>query len=161
MELTEQQKAMVGAWVEEGCGLSEIQRRITSEFELRPTFMDVRFLVLDLGLEIKDASASAAKPDAADADAMPQAAAVAAEDALPAADAGDSGGVTVEVDRLIKPGALISGTVVFSDGMKATWMLDQTGRLALDPAQPGYRPAPEDIEGFQRALQEEMMKKGY
>lgn len=157
MELTEQQKATVAAWVEEGCGLSEIQRRITSEFEMRPTFMDVRFLILDLGLEIKDASAVKAK--AADEDAA-DVTADADEDALPQETPGGSG-VTVEVDRLIKPGALISGTVVFSDGMTATWMLDQTGRLALDPAQPGYRPGPEDIEGFQRALQEEMMKKGY
>lgn len=159
MELTEQQKATVTAWVEEGCGLSEIQRRITSEFELRPTFMDVRFLILDLGLEIKDASASAAKTvdtkgeTAGEVD-------LAADDVMPEAHPGGIG-VTVEVDRLIKPGALISGTVVFSDGMTAAWMLDQTGRLALDPAQPGYRPDPEDIESFQRALQEEIKKKGY
>ncbi len=160
MELTEQQKATVTAWVGEGCGLSEIQRRIASEFGLRPTFMDVRFLILDLGLEIKDASASRSKKvdaveesqdgtDDADEDVMP-------EDAP-----GGIGGVAVGVDRLIKPGALISGTVVFSDGMTAAWMLDQSGRLALDPAQPGYRPGPEDIQGFQRALQQEMKKKGY
>jgi hypothetical protein len=160
MELTEQQKATVTAWVDEGCGLSEIQRRITSEFKLRPTFMDVRFLILDLGLEIKDASASATKKAAAGDKAQ-----VMADDTdeefPPDADLDGAGGVTVEVDRLIKPGALISGTVVFSDGMTAAWMLDQAGRLALDPAQPGYRPGPEDIEGFQRALQKEMMKKGY
>ncbi len=160
MELTEQQKATVGAWVEEGCGLSEIQRRITSEFAMRPTFMDVRFLILDLGLEIKDASASASKKaDAAD---DPQDATDDTDDdVLPDEALDGSGGVTVEVDRLIKPGALISGTVVFSDGMTAAWMLDQAGRLALDPKQPGYRPSPEDIEGFQRALQAEIAKKGY
>jgi hypothetical protein len=156
MELTEQQKATVTAWVEEGCGLSEIQRRITIEFELRPTFMDVRFLILDLGLEIKDTSAKEAKTAVAEAPGGTDVPADAT--AMPG---GGHGGVTVEVDRLIKPGALISGTVVFSDGMTAAWMLDQTGRLALDPAQSGYRPGPEDVEGFQRALQEEMMKKGY
>lgn len=160
MELTEEQKAAVTAWVAEGCGLSEIQRRIASEFKLRPTFMDVRFLILDLGLEIKDATASAKKTK--DAEDETQAVTDDADDDVTPEEALDGvGGVTVEVDRLIKPGALISGTVVFSDGMKATWMLDQAGRLALDPAQPGYRPGPEDIEGFQRALQEEMMKKGY
>ncbi len=158
MELTEQQKTTVAAWVEEGCGLSEIQRRLTSEFDLRPTFMDVRFLILDLGLEIRDGSAASRDADAGDeASGEPD---VGEDDALAGEPAG-IGGVSVEVDRLIKPGALISGSVTFSDGMKATWMLDQAGRLALDPAQPGYRPGPEDIEGFQRALQEEMMKKGY
>ena len=160
MELTEQQKATVTAWVGEGCGLSEIQRRITSEFGLRPTFMDVRFLILDLGLEIKDASASRSKKAVEDDEPM-DGTDDADEDVMPEEAASGSGGVTVEVDRLIKPGALISGTVVFSDGMTATWMLDQSGRLALDPAQPGYRPGPEDIQGFQRALQQEMMKKGY
>jgi hypothetical protein len=33
--------------------------------------------------------------------------------------------------------------------------------LALDAKQPGYRPSPEDIEGFQVALQKEVAKKGY
>lgn len=154
MELTDDQKKMVADWVEEGCGLSEIQRRITSEFELRPTFMDVRFLILDLGLEIKDTAA--AKKDEA-----PSETPAPVEDVLPPEGSDTFGGVSVEVDRLVKPGALISGTVVFSDGMKASWMLDQAGRLALDPDQAGYRPSPEDIEGFQRALQEEMVKKGY
>ncbi len=160
MELTQQQKATVTAWVGEGCGLSEIQRRITSEFSLRPTFMDVRFLILDLGLEIKDATASRSKKAVEDDE--PQDGTDDADEGVMPEDApGGIGGVAVEVDRLIKPGALISGTVVFSDGMTATWMLDQSGRLALDPAQPGYRPGPEDIKGFQRALQQEMMKKGY
>lgn len=161
MELTENQKATVAAWVEEGCGLSEIQRRITDEFELRPTFMDVRFLILDLGLEIKEPVES--KPAVASEASLPDdgpAGNDLAADAIPGA-GGAHGGVSVEVDRLMKPGALISGTVVFSDGVKAAWMLDQTGRLALDPDQPDYRPSPDDIEGFQKALQEEMKKKGY
>jgi hypothetical protein len=155
MELTEEQKAMVAAWVDEGCGLSEIQRRISSEFDKRPTFMDVRFLILDLGLEIKEAVEKAPSPKAETT--TPAEPAI---DGIPDAEDG-FGGVTVEVDRLMKPGALISGTVVFSDGVNASWMLDQTGRLALDPEQTDYRPSPEDIEGFQQALQAEMKKKGY
>jgi hypothetical protein len=164
MELTEQQKTTITGWVKEGCGLSEIQRRLASEFGLRPTFMDVRFLILDLGLEIKEKNASRAVPKAAEPEVDAPLEDV-ADDGFPE-EAGDlpaegPGGVSVEVDRIMKPGALVSGTVTFSDGVKAAWMLDQYGRLALDAKQPGYRPSPEDIEGFQVALQKEVAKKGY
>jgi hypothetical protein len=164
MELTEQQKTTITGWVKEGCGLSEIQRRLASEFGLRPTFMDVRFLILDLGLEIREKSTPRAAPKAAapevDAPMEDDAGEGFAEEAedLPA---DGPGGVSVEVDRIMKPGALVSGTVTFSDGVKAAWTLDQYGRLALDAKQPGYRPSPEDIEGFQVALQKEVAKKGY
>ncbi len=157
MELTEQQKTVVGQWVMEGCGLSEIQRRLASEFDMRATFMDVRFLILDLDLQIKEAK-QGPKPPVLSTE---TAAAVHA----PEADAGSMPvapcGVSVEIDRLVKPGAMVSGTVVFSDGVAAGWMLDQYGRLALDAKVPDYRPSPEDVEKFQRALQEEIAKKGY
>jgi len=168
MELTEQQKTAVTSWVKEGCGLSEIQRRLKSEFDLRPTFMDVRFLILDLGLEIQDGTASHADPKKKEAAVeetdSPEAESddntdLTGNDEDPAP--GTAGGVSVQVDLVMKPGALVSGTVTFSDGVKAAWMLDQYGRLALDSKQPGYRPSPEDIEGFQRALQNEVAKKGY
>ncbi len=158
MELTEDQKAVVSKWVAEGCSLSEIQRRLTSEFELRPTFMDVRLLVLDLGLEINDGSGKRVEPKKEE----PLPAGPVAEDpGLEGFDPPPAGGVSVEVDRIMKPGALVSGSVLFSDGVKANWMLDQYGRLSLDAQQPGYRPSPEDVEAFQRALQEEVAKKGY
>ncbi|HAS81865.1 MAG TPA: hypothetical protein DCS43_04125 [Verrucomicrobia bacterium] len=158
-ELNDQQKATVTTWVREGCGLSEIQRRLTREFDMRPTFMDVRLLILDLGLDIKDAKAEQEKVNAekAKADAALSDAGQADLDD----DLGEDAGLTVEVDRLVKPGALISGTVRFSDGVKAGWMVDQMGRLSLNPETPGYRPSPEDIESFQRALQQEIAKKGY
>ncbi len=166
MNLTETQKTSVAAWVAEGCGLSEIQRRLASEFEWRATFMDVRFLVLDLGLEIQDGSGvreqakpenEATEPLAEDDEAGDMEAVVPEAFPPPTGDAA----VSVEVDRIMKPGALVSGSVTFSDGVTAAWMLDQYGRLALDAQQPGYRPSPADIEAFQRVLQEEVAKKGY
>ena len=67
----------------------------------------------------------------------------------------------MSVDQFTRPGALVSGKVTFSDGVKADWYLDQTGRLGLVPAQQGYKPAPGDIQQFQAALEREMMKLGY
>ncbi len=155
MELQEEQKAKVRAWAAEGCGLSEIQRRMSEELGITMTFMDVRFLVLDLGVEIKDRHEEPKEKTALQAD-------VAGEE--PDASMNDSiapGGVTVDVDRVMKPGALVSGSAVFSDGVEATWMLDQMGRLALLGPTPEYRPSPEDIQAFQQVLQQELAKRGY
>ncbi len=155
MELQEEQKAKVRAWADEGCGLSEIQRRLSDEFGITMTFMDVRFLVLDLGIEIQDKNkVEPKKAPSLDDDSMS-----APDQGLD--EAAGLGGVSVEIDRVMKPGALVSGSAVFRDGTEATWMLDQTGRLALQGPTPEYRPSPEDIQEFQQVLQQELAKRGY
>jgi hypothetical protein len=55
---------------------------------------------------------------------------------------------------------MVSGSVVFSDGKKATWYMDQYGRLGLDAGETGYRPPQEDIVQFQTALDRELRKVG-
>ena len=52
--LDESQKEQVRQWAAEGAGLSEIQRRIKDEFGISMTYMDVRFLMLDLHADVKD-----------------------------------------------------------------------------------------------------------
>ena len=54
MNLTEEQRQRVSAWILEGAKLSEIQNRLLSEFNLKFTYMEVRFLVDDLKLTPKD-----------------------------------------------------------------------------------------------------------
>ena len=163
MEFSEEQKETIKQWVEEGCGLAEIQRRISSELGTSMTYMDVRFLILDLDVAIKEEEDKTPEPPPPPMPAAPAAAPPPTEPEPPAApppgDAG-AGDVSVELDRLIKPGAIVSGSVTFSDGVTATWMLDQLGRLAIDPSQPGYRPSDADNEAFVRALQAEVAKKG-
>jgi hypothetical protein len=75
-------------------------------------------------------------------------------------DAAKAGGVSVVVDQIARPGALVSGKVTFSDGQKADWYLDQTGRLGVVPAQQGYKPPAADVQQFQMALQEELQRMG-
>ena len=48
---------------------------------------------------------------------------------------------------------MISGRVTFSDGQKAEWYLDQTGRLGLNASTPGYRPSKQDVMDFQMELE--------
>ncbi|MGB1129038.1 MAG: hypothetical protein ACPG4K_03220 [Haloferula sp.] len=62
------------------------------------------------------------------------------------------GAVQVSKDSIAVPGSIVSGQVVFSDGERASWMIDEYGRPGLDPSTPGYRPTPEDIEEFQKQL---------
>ena len=156
MNLTEEQRQRVSAWILGGAKLSEIQNRLLSEFKLKFTYMEVRFLVDDLKLTPKDpeppkvVAPPAAAPSKLTAEKNP-----APEGTLPAS------GVSVSVDQLTKPGAMISGTVTFSDGQIADWYLDQTGRLGVVPKQAGYKPSAADVQDFQLALQQEVAKLGY
>jgi hypothetical protein len=68
--------------------------------------------------------------------------------------------VSVSVDQIARPGAVVSGKVVFSDGNKADWYIDQTGRLGLAPQLAGYRPPAVDVQQFQMALESELSKMG-
>ena len=158
MNLDEAQRQQVTAWIADGAKLSEIQTRLASEFGLKLTYMEVRFLVDDLKLTPKDpeppkvvapGSPTAAKP--ADAE----------KRSATAGPAGATGGVSVTVDQLARPGAIVSGKVTFSDGQQADWYLDQTGRLGVVPKQQGYKPSAADVQQFQAALQSEMARMGF
>jgi hypothetical protein len=51
-ELTKEQISKVSEWVKEGASLSIIQGKLSSEFKISMTFLDVRFLVDDLNLTL-------------------------------------------------------------------------------------------------------------
>src|SRR3954463_463872 len=63
MKLTPEQKQAVSGWVAAGDNLSTVQKKLAEQFKVSMTYMDVRFLVDDLGLELKNA---APKADASD-----------------------------------------------------------------------------------------------
>jgi hypothetical protein len=144
-KLSDDQKSSLHAWAAEGASIAELQKRIKEDFGIAITYMDARFLVLDLGIELRDSPKEDAQPALEDAPAKP----------VP------TGVVTVTMDSLALPGALVSGKVSFSDGETAIWMLDQYGRPGLDADTPGYRPSPEDIVEFQKQLAELVRKSGY
>jgi hypothetical protein len=162
MNLTEEQRQRVTAWILQGAKLSEVQNRLASEFGIKLTYMEARFLVDDLKLTPKDpeppkvvelpVTAKPATAAAVPGQTMPG-------DTVPLPPGG--GKVSVSVDQITKPGAIVSGKVNFSDGQTADWYLDQTGRLGVVPKQPGYKPSPADVQEFQLALQQEVAKLGY
>jgi hypothetical protein len=141
-QLTEDQKQSLHQWAAEGASIADLQRRLQDDYGLKITYMDARFMVLDLGIAIREEPAADAEEK------KPVEEPVA--DELPA----PTGGVRVSMDSIAVPGAMVSGKVTFSDGGTAVWMIDQMGRPALDPDTPGYRPSREDIESFQVQLSE-------
>lgn len=162
MDLNDTQKQAIAKWAAEGLSIGDIQKKLAEEFKVSMTYMDLRFLLIDLGAELKDKE----KRKAAPTDDLKKPAAASA----PGADAqfeeegvADAlgGGISVEIDRIMKPGALVSGTVKFSDGVTAKWMLDQMGRLALDASQKGYRPSDQDIQAFQVEISSQLQKRGF
>ena len=160
MNLDEAQRKRVCAWIAEGLKLSEIQKRLASELNLALTYMEVRLLVDDLKLVPKDPEPPRPVPSIG-TPLQPGAAPVAAPVPGPGPSPKPAAGVSVTVDRLARPGALVSGKVTFSDGNTAEWYLDQTGRLGVVSKQQGYKPSPADVQQFQTALEGELAKLGF
>ncbi len=149
MSLSDSQQSTVATWIADGKSLADVQRLLREKFSISMTYMDVRFLVDDLNIVFEepepevpeDADAKAEEPEVVDA---------------------QPAGVTVDVDAIPRPGALVNGSVVFSDGVKLGWQLSSAGQLGLIPGDdPEYRPSPEDVQEFQNQLQEVLRQKGY
>ncbi len=194
MPLTPEQKQSVATWVAAGDNLSVVQKKLAEQFKLSMTYMDVRFLVDDLGLELKNPAPKADASDVTKAAATGGGATpprapekkgfvdklkekvglgAAGEEELPGQDFPEDaaedfpappagpGGVVLDLDRIVRPGAVVSGNVTFSDGVAGKWALDQQGRLMLETPQKGYQPSPADVQSFQRQLQEQLQRHGF
>lgn len=158
MTLTPEQVSAVRGWLADGASLSEVQARLRSEFGLHPTFLDVRMTVMELGAEVKDRVAQVDADDVTKAKLPPKP----HDDGTTPEATPPAGGVTVAVDTLqVIPGALVSGTVVFSDGEKARWYFDQMGRFGFEPELPGYTPSKADMQDFQAKLRQELASRGF
>jgi hypothetical protein len=84
-----------------------------------------------------------------------------ASDAPPTPAPAGAGSAKVEIDRVMRPGSVVSGTVTFSDGNSGKWALDQYGRLVFDGGKSGYRPSQGDLQAFQRELSALLQRHGY
>lgn len=150
MALTQEQTELVRGWAASGKGLSEIQKQLERDLDIRMTYMQLRFFLDDNNIEL--GSPAKATPQPKPAEVEPEEADE-VEELLPA-------GVSVSVDRLKMPGTMMSGQVTFSDGVSAKWYLDQMGRLGLDCADKNYRPVQEDVREFQMELQRLFQQQG-
>ncbi|MDB4408899.1 hypothetical protein N9165_02400 [Akkermansiaceae bacterium] len=157
-DLSEEQKEQINAWVADGAQLADVQKHLVEDFGFSVTYMDTRFLALDLDLQfISEVEEVVEKEDVAEpaapldsADAVPNL----NQAVLSAPQEGGFQPVTAAVDTVARPGAMVSGTVSFSDGEKGRWMIDEMGRPSIDPDTPGYQPVESDLVDFQNTLRD-------
>lgn len=154
-QLTPDQLARVEAWAAEGATLNQIQDRLKTEFALVLTYLEARLLVAEVGVRLKDKERPVEKP------AEPEPVPVAPEAEADASGGEATGTVQLSVDTITVPGALASGKVTFSDGVAATWYVDQMGRLGLSGAPQGYQPPAGDVPVFQQQLDRALMQAGF
>jgi hypothetical protein len=138
MSLTDDQKAAISKWIGEGATLSDIQKRLKEEFQISLTYLETRLLADDLKLALREPERPVEPPPLPTPDKTPPT---------------GPGKVSVTIDQITRPGAMVSGRATFSDGQTAEWYLDQTGRLGLNPSTPGYRPSQQDVMDFQIELE--------
>ena len=162
MNLDESKKTIVSGWIAEGLKLAEIQKRLGTELGVNVTYMEVRMLVDDLKLMPKDPPPQKTEKPPGPLDTPPPVAESLPDGGEQTASATPAGAskVSVTVDTLARPGTLVSGNVLFSDGQTAAWYMDQMGRLGISPKQQGYKPSAPDLQAFQQGLEIELGKLG-
>lgn len=144
-QLSSEQIESIKSWAAEGAQMPEIQRRLSEELGMSATYMDTRFLILDLGIELQvDAPEEEVQED-------PE---VQVDDAVEPETLPGAGGVSVQLDQITKPGAMVSGRITFSDGEAGMWWIDSAGRPGLDTETPGYRPSDADLMAFETELRQ-------
>lgn len=144
METAERDKLIAGL-LAEGHSLSDVQKILKDEHRIQLTYMELRMISVDLEVDWKQFD----PPDDPDAD----------DDAdAPAGgdDASTAGGTHVEVSKVVRPGAVMSGEVTFQSGARAEWFLDQMGRLGLNPIGDSDKPSEDDLREFQVELQRKL-----
>ncbi len=160
MELSNSQKEVLSGWVAEGLKLGEIQRRLNEVFGISITYMETRFLLDDLNLDLLS------QPKPVDSEFSQT-----AHENLEEVGQGDErvdfaaaetgrGKVRVSLHPINRPGAVAGGEVTFSDGNTAEWALDQIGRLVLNAEKEGYQPTEDDLEAFQKELSALLQNRG-
>lgn len=136
-DLTDEQKTQIAEWAAAGDQLNDLQKKMSEAFGSNITYMDTRFAIMDLGIEL--VAEDEPEPEKAET-----------KELTPL------GYVDATVDEIVRPGFLASGKVIFSDGMHALWGLDQEGRLKLDADDPSYQIDDEDMIAFQEILRDKL-----
>ncbi len=134
-------KKFMAEELEKGLSLSEVQKSVNEKFNLKMTFMDIRILASELeniDWGKNDPKVEEKKEEEAKKPAEP------------------TGSTTVEISKVVRPGAIAEGKVYFGSGATADWIYDQSGQLGLDKVV--GKPTETDIQEFQVELQKAFSK---
>jgi hypothetical protein len=175
MTLTPEQTQAVAGWAAAGDNLSTIQGKLTAQFKVSIKYMDLRFLLDDLNVQLKDAAPKkdtvlqASSPPPGGAAAEPGAPSGAEDGDLPpdvpdeGVPPGAAGAVTVAVDKItLIPGALASGSMTFANGVTGKWIVDNQGRPGItDVSRPDFRPSAAEAQAFMQELSRVLQQRGF
>ena len=154
-DLSEEQIGTIKGWVADGAQMADVQKRLIDDFGFKVTYMDTRFLSLDLELEFHVEDEPEPEPEVQEPIGEEGSGGETPAAAIPTApelDGAAASNVSATLDQVARPGAMVSGTVTFSDGMNGVWMIDEQGRPSVDPDQAGYQPTEADLVAFQEKL---------
>jgi len=151
----EERKQIVRQLLKEGRTLSEIQDYLRKEKGDSITYMELRLLLSEMP-EVK-------LPEKE----LPKQPNVGAASAPRQADRGTKAPPTLQpeselsisVDQVPAPGAMLSGYARFSSGAKAHWFLDEMGRLGIEPELGSSKPTQKDTQEFTTELKR-MLQQG-
>jgi hypothetical protein len=128
----DERKPIVLQLLKEGRSLSEIQDHLRKEKGDSITYMDLRLLLS----EMPDAKLPEKE--------LPKTPIPPAE--KPETKAADK--LSISVDQMPAPGAMLSGYARFASGAKAHWFLDEMGRLGVEPELGSSKPTQKDMQEF-------------
>ena len=151
----EERKPIVKQLLAEGKTLSEIQDFLQRQKGDSITYMELRLLLSEMP-DAKLPEKEPMKPVAVVTAPSPVAATPSAPGATPAG----AGKLSINVDQIPQPGAMLSGFVRFSSGAKAQWFLDEMGRLGLDPELGSSKPTQADMTEFSTELRRMLEQSG-
>ncbi|MFA6817263.1 MAG: hypothetical protein WCS73_13330 [Lentisphaeria bacterium] len=151
-----------------GDSLSDVQKMLVDEYKMKITYFDLRMLASDLMIDwhkqdkpepVKPKEEETPVSETLDDDGLDMETGenlAEDDDEIPEDemddDDGIGGSVSIEVNKLVRPGAAVSGDVVFPSGSKGSWYVDNMGRLGLDLAEGSSKPTQKDIAAFQKEL---------
>lgn len=136
MRISDEQDTLIRQWAQEGISLNGIQKNL-NELGCSIQFMDLRFYLLDHGIEI-------AQPKVAEEEKAPE-----AESSSPAAEASTKS-VQVSIDELQIPGTMISGKALFPSGARGAWQFDHRGQFSWSDM--SGAPSQDELRSFQVEL---------
>lgn len=176
----QERDAVIITKLNEGMSLSDVQKLLAQEYNVRMTYLELRLLAGGLAVDwqkqdkpkpaptppetsVTEPEVTAGlQPDQDDDDL--DALADAADDDLNALDDDDddpagAGATKVTIDPAPRPGMALSGMVRFASGIRAGWMMDRMGRLNLDLPDDAEQPGQEDLQAFQDELRQVLQRK--
>jgi hypothetical protein len=141
----EERKPIVAELLKKGLSLSEIQDHLRTEKGDSITYMELRLLLS----EMPDAKLPEKE--------LPKPPVLPPEPATTTAAGG--GKLSISVDQMPAPGAMLSGYARFGSGAKAHWFLDEQGRLGVEPELGSSKPTQKDMQEFTAELKR-MLQRG-